>query len=263
MEDNKCKVLRIKQLIYHLGIQDSTFAEEIGVYKSDMSKYLSGKRKVTYELLGKIAVRYKQINSAWLLMGVGDMLTDKESNSNSTTITVNRGGNINASNSAVATEGSAINISGRHDEQTSKPIGTPYFGFESAACGVLSGFGEALTANNSDGAVVIPTLQTKDGDIFLQTRGRSMIDTKCPERSIPEGAMVLVRRWTQSFIEWGEIYCLATTDGYVIKRLMPGSDNTKITCVSADADNYPSYEVPTSEIKAVGRVIAIVSTQLL
>ena len=45
MEDNKCKVLRIKQLIYHLGIQDSTFAEEIGVYKSDMSKYLSGKRK--------------------------------------------------------------------------------------------------------------------------------------------------------------------------------------------------------------------------
>lgn len=252
-------VLRIKELISYLGLSNGKFADKIGVQRSDMSKYLSGKQKVGEKLKMQIMFAFPNIRKQWLYFGLGEMLDSP----NSTTITVNRGGNINASNSAVATEGSAINISGRHDEQTSKPIGTPYFGFESAACGALSGFGEALTANNSDGAVVIPTLPTKDGDIFLQTRGRSMIDTKCPERSIPEGAMVLVRRWTQSFIEWGEIYCLATTDGYVVKRLMPGSDNTKITCVSADADNYPSYEVPTSEIMAVGRVIAIVSTQLL
>ena len=259
METNESNVLRIKKIISFLGMSNGKFADFIDIDRGSLSKYLSGKKKVTYELLGRIATKIPEINSTWLLTGVGQMTTLNTP----TTITVNRGGNINASNSAVATEGSAINISGKHDEQPGKPIGTPYFGFESAACGVLSGFGEALTANNSDGAVVIPTLPTKDGDIFLQTRGRSMIDTKCPERSIPEGAMVLVRRWTQSFIEWGEIYCLATTDGYVIKRLMPGSDNTKITCVSADADNYPSYEVPTSEIKAVGRVIAIVSTQLL
>lgn len=259
METNESNVLRIKKIISFLGMSNGKFADFIDIDRGSLSKYLSGKKKVTYELLGRIATKIPEINSTWLLTGVGQMTTLNTP----TTITVNRGGNINASNSAVATEGSAINISGRHDEQPSRPIGTPYFGFESAACGVLSGFGEALTANNSDGAVVIPTLQTKDGDIFLQTRGRSMIDIKCPERSIPEGAMVLVRKWTQSFIEWGEIYCLATTDGYVIKRLMPGSDNTKITCVSADADNYPAYEVSTEDIKAIGRVIAIVSTQLL
>lgn len=258
--ENNDKILKLKELMSALQLNNREFAQVIGIHPSEASKYLNGKQPITEKLNRKILNKFPNINPTWLSFGLGEMFIQPMS---PTTITVNRGGNINASNSAVATEGSAINISGRHDEQPGKPIGTPYFGFESAACGALSGFGEALTANNSDGAVVIPTLPTKDGDIFLQTRGRSMIDTKCPERSIPEGAMVLVRRWMQSFIEWGEIYCLATTDGYVIKRLMPGSDNTKITCVSADADNYPSYEVPTSEIRAVGRVIAIVSTQLL
>lgn len=252
-------VLRIKELISYLGLSNGKFADKIGVQRSDMSKYLSGKQKVGEKLKMQIMFAFPNIRKQWLYFGLGEMLDSP----NSTTITVNRGGNINASNSAVATEGSAININGKGEAQPSKSIGTPYFGFESAACGALSGFGEALTANNSDGAVVIPTLPTKDGDIFLQTRGRSMIDTKCPERSIPEGAMVLVRRWTQSFIEWGEIYCLATTDGYVIKKLLPGSTDSTVKCVSADSDNYPPYEISTIDIKALGRVMAIVSTQML
>ena len=74
---------------------------------------------------------------------------------------------------------------------------------------------------------------------------------------------MLVRKWSHNFIEWGEIYCLATSDGYVIKRLMPSEDNGKIVCVSADSDNYPAYEVSTEDIKAIGRVIAVVSTQML
>lgn len=58
---------------------------------------------------------FPNIRKQWLYFGLGEMLDSPNS-----TTTVNRGGNINASNSAVATEGSAINISGRHDEQTSK-----------------------------------------------------------------------------------------------------------------------------------------------
>ena len=44
---------------------------------------------------------------------------------------------------------------------------------------------------------------------------------------------------------------------------MPGADNSKILCVSADSDNYPAYEVLIDDIKAIGRVIAVVSTQML
>lgn len=235
--ENKDRILILRKLIDYLQMTDANFGQSIGVSRSEISKYLNGKQPVTDKLIRKIIANYPNISPTWLLLGVGDM---HNSPAAANTIKHNDG-----SPSAYAT------------------AGVPYFNIESAACGALSGFGEALTMGNSNGSVVIPTLPTKEGDVFLQTRGRSMIDTRCPERSIPEGAMVLVRRWTQSFIEWGEIYCVATTDGYVIKKLLPGSTDSTIKCVSADSDNYPPYEIPTIDIKAVGRVIAIVSTQML
>ena len=235
MESNESIILRIKELISFYGISNGGFADKIGVHRGDMSKYLSGKQRVGEKLKMQILFAYPNINKQWLLSGKGDMF--KSSPTADTTLV---------------------------DYTTaSQSNGVPYFNIESAACGALSGFGEALTMGNSNGSVVIPTLPTKEGDVFLQTRGRSMIDARCPERSIPEGAMVLVRRWTQSFIEWGEIYCVATTDGYVIKKLLPGSTDSTVKCVSADSDNYPPYEIPTIDIKALGRVIAIVSTQVL
>lgn len=260
MDTNELNILRIKQLIEYLGISNGNFADKIGIDRSVFSRYMTGKQRITFELLGKIVVAYPEFNPSWVLKGCGNMLSPA-----TTTINVNRGGDIsgNSASNINSPSGSINSPMGFKTTQNECANGTPYYNIESAVCGVLSGFGEALTANNSDGAVVIPTLQTKDGDIFLQTRGRSMIDTKCPERSIPEGAMVLVRRWSHNFIEWGEMYCLATSDGYVIKRLMPGADNSKILCVSADSDNYPAYEVLIDDIKAIGRVIAVVSTQML
>lgn len=224
------KALRIKELIAYLGISNGKFADAIGVYRSDFSNCLSGRRVISEKLIDKIVNTYPMVKKSWLMVGEGEMLIVGES----------------------------ANI--KYDEQDSNIANTtPYFALESAACGALSGFGSALTRNNSDGAVAIPTLRTKDGDIFIQTRGRSMIDTKNPERSIPEGAMVLVRKWTQNFIEWGEIYCIATEGGFVVKKLMPGSSVDFVSCVSADSDNYPTYEIPTCDIKSIGRVIAVVS----
>ena len=231
METNDSIVLRIKELISYLNISNGKFADKIGVHRGDMSKYLTEKQRVGDKLIMQILFAFPNINKSWLLNGVGGMLDNP---------------NI-AENDDVASIDSTNHI------------GIPYFALESAACGALSGFGSALTKGNSDGSVVIPTLRTKDGDIFIQTRGRSMIDTKNPERSIPEGAMALVRKWTQNFIEWGEIYCIATEGGFVVKRLMPGSSADFVSCVSADSDNYPTYEIPTCDIKSIGRVIAVVS----
>lgn len=226
MED---KALRITKLIEALDISKSKFADSISEDKSVMYKYLNGKISVGDALFSKILKVYPQVSKPWLILGIGNMFTD------------------------------GSGISSPTEEIKEHDNGIPYFALESAACGALSGFGSALTRNNSDGSVAIPTLRTKDGDIFIQTRGRSMIDIKNPERSIPEGAMVLVRKWTQNFIEWGEIYCIATEGGFVVKRLMPGTSADFVSCVSADSDNYPTYEIPTCDIKSIGRVIAVVS----
>lgn len=228
MEDDG-KLLCIKQLIRCLGVNQSEFADKIGAYRSDMSKYLSGKVLIGNALLTKVIRAYPNINKDWLWDGTGEMFS----------VDINR-------------------------EKPNKMLGgTPYFDIESAACGSLSGYGSALMENNANGSVVLPQLKTQEGDVFLATRGRSMIDTECPERSIPEGAMVLVRKWQSNYIAWGEIYCVVTTDGYVIKRLMPGTTDDTIRCMSADSKNYPDFEILRSDVKAIGRVVAVVSTTTL
>ena len=168
--ENKDKILILRKLIDYLQMTDANFGQSIGVSKSEISKYLNGKQPITDKLIRKIIANYPNISPTWLLLGVGDM------HNSSAAINTIESNDVPPSACATA--------------------GVPYFNIESAACGALSGFGEALTMGNSNGSVVIPTLPTKEGDIFLQTRGRSMIDARCPERSIPEGAMVLVRRCT-------------------------------------------------------------------
>ena len=94
---------------------------------------------------------------------------------------------------------------------------------------------------------------------FISARGRSMLDISDPSHSIPDGAMVMCRPKSGSFIEWGEIYCVATREGYVIKKLMPSEDDAYIRCVSTNEAEFPPYEIPKAEIVGIGRVIAVVS----
>ena len=231
MED---KVLRIRKLIAHLGISNGKFADAIGVYRSDFSNYLSGKRTISEKFVDKIVNAYPDVKKSWLMTGDGEMFA------------VGENANIK-------------------DEPTNigKSNGTPYYDLDAAACGSMAGFGQALTDSNNSGYISLPFLKTREGDMFIQTRGRSMIDAECPERSIPEGAIVLIRNWRERHIEWGEIYCLVTADGYVVKKLMPGDDDSHIKCVSADSINYPPFSVALSDIQGIARVVAVVSTTVL
>ena len=260
MENSEEITLRVSKLIKELGINKQTLAKAIGVHKNDIYKYFNGQLNFGPTLVTRIIKAYPQINPSWLLLGLGEITLPKEQGN---TITINRGGDVSGNNNNYAVSGQIESHTEAFEEPTYENTAVPYFDVESAECGLQSGFGVGLTMNNSSGSVVLPTLKTKQGDIFISTRGRSMIDTNCPERSIPEGAMVLVRKWTANYIEWGEIYCVVTSDGYVVKRLMPGASEATVKCVSADSENYPPYEISKQDIQGIGRVIAVVSTTLL
>ena len=210
------------------------FATMIGVSPQTLSKWL-GRNTFDAEVLYKYC---EGISAEWLLSGIGEM-TQQEGEKN-----------------AVASGAPA-------SENIGKSNGTPYYDLDAAACGSMAGFGQALTDSNNSGYISLPFLKTREGDMFIQTRGRSMIDAECPERSIPEGAIVLIRNWRERHIEWGEIYCLVTADGYVVKKLMPGDDDSHIKCVSADSINYPPFSVALSDIQGIARVVAVVSTTVL
>lgn len=75
--------------------------------------------------------------------------------------------------------------------------------------------------------------------------------------------MLLVREWRRNYIEWGEIYCVMTADGYIIKKLLPSEDESKIRCVSSNTEEYPPYEILREDIRGLGRVVAAVTTRQL
>lgn len=220
----------LKELIDVLGISQRKLAEQMGVTPQTISAILTAKdvRTSTIERIASVTN-----------MPISYFFKEEREHQN-----------------AVASGAPA-------SENIGKSNGTPYYDLDAAACGSMAGFGQALTDSNNSGYISLPFLKTREGDMFIQTRGRSMIDAECPERSIPEGAIVLIRNWRERHIEWGEIYCLVTADGYVVKKLMPGDDDSHIKCVSADSINYPPFSVALSDIQGIARVVAVVSTTVL
>ena len=134
----------------------------------------------------------------------------------------------------------------------------PLFELETASCGMPSGFSVAIEANKCD-KYIIPDLT--GCDFTIRTSGRSMINRKFPERSIPERSIVGCRIWkSRTHIRWGEVYALATPDGVVIKKIMPSEKEGCIKCVSFnEEEDFPPYDLPVEEIQDWALVVGVVN----
>ena len=84
-------------LIVNLAIKNQAdFAANIGIAKSQFSEVLSGKRKITDNLVNKIHNSYPSLNRNWLSTGEGEMLTSVIQNNKNgdniqgNTITINK-----------------------------------------------------------------------------------------------------------------------------------------------------------------------------
>ena len=223
---------RIEAYLYAKRITKADFCRTIDVSKAYVATLV---RSISPEKLKKIADCYPDLDIAWLMTGEGSMLKPIEPQESNTYVVRDASLDYNSTQ------------------------GVPFFDTEAASCGQLAGFGAALEANNPSDIIIVPGMRAQEGDFFIRTRGRSMIDTMHPEHSIPEGALVLVRQWHADYIQWGEIYCVATPEGYVIKRLMPSPDPDKVTLQSADQLLYPPYEIDKTTILALGKVIAVLT----
>ena len=175
-------------------------------------------------LLKKILLTAPDLNRVWLLTGEGDM------------------------------------IIGQRNETT----GIPFMGeAEMVAAGDLAGFGQPITPAQVTDNIILPELHFKPGDFAVSVRGRSMVDTEHPELSINDGAIVCLRPWNESFIRWGEIYCLFTTSGYAVKKLQPSDKDDCLMCVSSnECEGYMPYKVSKAEIRGIAKVTAVINLQL-
>lgn len=229
------KGLRLKDIIDRLGLTQSEFAEKAGIHQSNLSEMISGKRSIGENIANKLYLSFG-INKNWLLNGeIGD-----------STIDVSFLDKL---------------MSKQQSKTSSRYPAKPFIDSAYAACGVPSGFSMAIKEAECE-KISIPF--TKDYDFSIKAKGDSMINRANPLRSIRDGDLVVCRLWkSRSYLRWGEVYALATTEGVVIKKIQKSEKEGYIKCISFnEEDGFEPYELPIEEIYDWAIVLGAVSVKM-
>lgn len=89
-------------------------------------------------------------------------------------------------------------------------------------------------------------------EMAIEVSGDSM------EPEYPKGARLFCRRIDDlSFIEWGKVYVLDTTQGAIVKEIQPGENEGTFTCKSINAKRYKPFEIPVSSVRGLWRILAV------
>lgn len=70
---------RLNELLFRLDLNQSQFAESVGVSSTAISKIINNKSKPGYELTESILAKYPQVNRNWFMAGKGGMYLGEES----------------------------------------------------------------------------------------------------------------------------------------------------------------------------------------
>lgn len=184
---------------------------------------------ITIDTISLIAKTFPSASLDWLLTGDGSMLREDE----------------------------------KYDNESISSVGIPYFENDNFECGTPAGFGGALDRNQASGLMNIPGIKQVSNSFLVRAHGISMINRVMPNRSIPDGAWVALQKCQTSAIRWGEVYALATADGFMIKKLMPSEREGYVRCVSFnEQDGYLPFELRGEEIYDFAMVIGVVNVGL-
>ena len=217
---------RLVEFYNTLGISKREFERTIGAANGYIDKL---KHAPTNEKMESILLHYPQLNKIWLLTGEGQMLNYQDD-----------------------------------DRPRTAERGSPCFDLATIQGGSAQGTGmEQLMAKDAIGMMSVPGMPVGEGIPYIKVRGSSMVNRRDPAHSIPEGAWIGIRPSQSSAIRWGEVYAIMTTDGPVVKKVMPSEHEGYITCVSFnEEDGYLPYELPTAEIiPPLYHVVAVITAK--
>ncbi|MFV0420012.1 MAG: helix-turn-helix transcriptional regulator [Dysgonomonas sp.] len=212
------------------------FSRTVGISTS-VTENIVGKRKSnpSFEVMEKIANSIQELNGEWLLTGKEPMLKTETTQYNS--------------NISIASEDNIL--------YGSPDIARPFLDIAENNINLANGFTSAIIEADSKN-MSIPFV--RDYDFSLRLHGDSMVNNDNPKRSIEDGDIVACRFWKESYICWGEVYALATTNGYIIKKIIPSDIPNHIKCVSFNEKNsYLPYDLPLSHVSEWAIVVGKVS----
>lgn len=215
---------RIETLIKLLKMNRNQFASGAGIATSNLAKMLSGQQKISDKTLHKIEAAYN-VNFEWLKTGEGEVFCE---------------------------------------EPKSVDNSSPCFDLVPIQGGMAMGNGtEQLTKDMSIGMMSVPGVPVGSSIPYIKVRGTSMVNRRDPAHSIPEGAWIGIRPSNSSVFRWGEVYAIMTTDGPVVKKVMPSEQEGCIKCVSFnEEDGFLPFELPTNEIiQPLYQVVAVITAK--
>lgn len=102
-----------------------------------------------------------------------------------------------------------------------------------------------LYEDRKENSVSLEIPKSFDCDYALNLAGDSMAPLYNP------GCIILIKRWTERFIEYGRVYLIVTKMGNrMVKYIRPASDEAYIICASENPA-YPPFEVAREDILAL------------
>jgi phage repressor protein C with HTH and peptisase S24 domain len=218
---------RLNLVMKELKLTSNSLAIQANISPSNFRKMLLGEQKITDRTLNLISEKFG-INLVWLKTGEGDMLIGNNS--------------------------MLPNV----DIQE----GIPYYDVENFECGTPGGFGSALEKTNPDGYFQFPWIKNDGTTFCVKAHGNSMVNIQDPIHSICHGSYIALRRSQVGAIQWGEVYALATADGYIVKKLMPSDVEGCVKCVSFNDEEYPAFELAADEVYDYAKVVGVATINL-
>lgn len=68
---------RLKALMKALNLTQTEFAVSLGMTQPNVNRMMSGRNKISMEVLNGLGKEYKHVNLHWLLTGYGEMFLDE------------------------------------------------------------------------------------------------------------------------------------------------------------------------------------------
>lgn len=231
---------RVKKIIDELFSGNKrAFSFAVGISPT-VTENIVGKRKSSpsFDVTSKIVCSIDNINAEWLLTGHGDMLKFSEAK---------------GSNQLSAVSDNEFGYG------TSSPA-KPFIESVYDIMPVPDSF-SLLIESEKCKRISVPV---GDYDFSLRGYGDSMVNTENPGKSIKDHDIVACKLWkSNTHIRWGEVYALATSEGYIIKKIVPSENKGYIRCLSFnEAQGYTPYELSLSEVFDWAIVVATVDVTI-
>lgn len=216
---------RLLQFLKFKNLGQQKFEQSIGMSNGWANKVGDSIRESS---LKKISNTYPELNIAWLISGVGEMLSE----------------------SSIIPEKNSVDASTPSEETAAKLV--PLLPI-SCQGGTLNDF--VVSVKDSDCEKVVSP--TKAADYAMPVSGDSM----APE--YPNGSQVFIKRINErAFIDWGRVYVLDTCNGTVIKILVPSDKEGCVRCLSINQDPiYAPFDVSLDDVYGIYRVILCMSVK--